>query len=109
MTHYVTVLVENSSLLTLFGVGNIIYFVYLCVIKSDFRAKNKEVNMGYLSISQTAKKWGITARRIQRLCADGRIPGATKIGSYWAVPADAKKPRDERIKSRNYIKRDSAK
>lgn len=61
--------------------------------------------MGYLSISQTAEKWGISGRRIQRLCAEGRIPGATKIGSYWAVPDDAEKPRDERIKSGKYIKK----
>ena len=27
-----------------------------------------------------------------------------KIGSYWAVPADAVKPKDERIKSGKYIK-----
>lgn len=60
--------------------------------------------MEYLSISQTAEKWDITRRRVQRLCAEGRIPGATKIGSYWAVPADAEKPRDERIKSGRYIK-----
>lgn len=60
--------------------------------------------MKYLSISQTAEKWGITRRRIQRLCSEGRIPGATKIGSYWAVPADAEKPKDERIKSGRYIK-----
>lgn len=71
--------------------------------------QNKEVNMEYLSISQTSEKWGITARRIQRLCAEGRIPGATKIGNYWAVPADAEKSKDERIKSRNYVKRDSTK
>lgn len=60
--------------------------------------------MEYLSISQTAEKWGITGRRIQRLCAEGRIPDAVKIGSYWAVPANAKKPKDERIKSGRYIK-----
>jgi len=60
--------------------------------------------MEYLSISQTAEKWGITGRRIQRLCTEGRIPGATKIGSYWAIPADAVKPRDKRIKSGRYIK-----
>lgn len=60
--------------------------------------------MKYLSISQTAEKWEITRRRVQRLCSEGRIPGATKIGSYWAVPADAEKPRDERIKSGRYIK-----
>ncbi len=60
--------------------------------------------MEYLSISQTAEKWGITRRRIQRLCSEGRIPGATKIGSYWAVPANAEKPKDERVKSGRYIK-----
>lgn len=42
--------------------------------------------MEYLSIKQTAEKWGITARRIQVLCAEDRIPGAIKIGSYWAIP-----------------------
>ena len=53
--------------------------------------------MDYLSISQTAEKWGISGRRIQRLCAEERIPGAIKIGSYWAVPADAQKPKEARI------------
>lgn len=60
--------------------------------------------MEYLSIRQTAEKWEISGRRIQRLCSEGRIPGAQKIGSYWAVPADAAKPKDERVKSGKYIK-----
>ena len=60
--------------------------------------------MEYLSIKQTSEKWGISVRRFQLLCADYRIPGATKIGSYWAIPADAEKPNDERIKSGRYIK-----
>ena len=42
------------------------------------------------------------------MCAEGRIPGATKIGSYWAVPAKAEKPKDERIKSGRYIKSEAA-
>ena len=37
--------------------------------------------MGYLSISQTAEKWGISSRRIRVLCVEGRIPGAFKIGT----------------------------
>lgn len=61
--------------------------------------------MEYLSISQMAEKWGLSGRRIQTLCMTGRIPGATKIGSYWAIPADAEKPKDERIKSGKYIKK----
>ncbi len=61
--------------------------------------------MGYLSITQTAEKWGLSGRRIQIFCAQGRIPGAMKIGSYWAVPDDAEKPTDERIRSGKYIKK----
>ena len=61
--------------------------------------------MGYLSISQTAEKWGISSRRIRVLCVEGRIPGAFKIGAYWSIPDDAEKPKDERIKSGRYIKK----
>ena len=60
--------------------------------------------MEYLSIKQTSEKWGISIRRIQILCSEDRIPGATKIGSYWAIPADAEKPNDQRIRSGKYIK-----
>ena len=63
--------------------------------------------MDYLSIKQTSEKWGVSTRRIQVLCSEGRIPGATKIGSYWAIPSDAEKPKDERIKSGRYIKSDT--
>ena len=60
--------------------------------------------MGYLSIRQTADKWNLSARWISDLCNAGRIPGAMKIGSYWAIPEDAERPKDERIKSGKYIK-----
>ena len=50
--------------------------------------------MEYLSISQVAEKWRLSARRINVLCSEGRILGATKIGSYWAIPEDAEKPAD---------------
>lgn len=60
--------------------------------------------MEYLSIKQTAEKWVISVRRIQVLCSEGRIPGAMKIGSYWAIPDEADKPDDQRIKSGKYIK-----
>lgn len=60
--------------------------------------------MNYLSIRQTAEKWGLSVRRIQVLCAGDRIPGAVRIGYSWAIPEDAKKPTDARIKSGKYIK-----
>ena len=60
--------------------------------------------MEYLSIRQTAEKWGLSVRRIQVLCAGERIPGAVRIGYSWAIPADAEKPADARIKSGRYSK-----
>lgn len=60
--------------------------------------------MGYLSIRQTAEKWNLSARWISDLCKAGRIHGAMKIGSYWAIPKDAEKPADARIKSGRYVK-----
>lgn len=50
------------------------------------------------------KKWGIGARRINVLCSEGRIQGATKLRNMWAIPVDSKKPADARIKSGNYIR-----
>ena len=60
--------------------------------------------MEYLSISQVAEKCRLSTRRINVLCSEGRIPGAMKIGSYWAIPEDAEKPADARIKSGRYVK-----
>ena len=61
--------------------------------------------MEYMSISQAAEKWGITPRRIQVLCAQKRIPGTTRIGYVWAIPSDAEKPKDARVKSGKYVKK----
>ena len=60
--------------------------------------------MEYLSIKQTAEKWGITPRRLQILCSQERIEGAMRIGNYWAIPSDAEKPKDQRIRSGKYVK-----
>ena len=60
--------------------------------------------MNFLSISQTAEKWGISSRRIRKLCEEGRINGAYKMGAYWSIPEDADKPKDERVKTGKYRK-----
>ena len=60
--------------------------------------------MEYLSIMQTAEQWNLSTRRINALRSEGRISGATKRGSYWAISIDVKKPKDERIKSGRYLK-----
>ncbi|MBP3817366.1 helix-turn-helix domain-containing protein [Pseudobutyrivibrio sp.] len=54
--------------------------------------------MEYMTASQAAKKWSISQRRVQILCAEGRIPGVFKLGEAWAIPADTQKPEDKRRK-----------
>lgn len=34
--------------------------------------------MEYMSCPEATKKWGISERRVQRLCEDARIPGISK-------------------------------
>lgn len=64
--------------------------------------------MEFMTIQDAANKWGISSRRIQVLCSEGRLPGAIKFGRQWAIPADVEKPNDARIKSGRYIKGDTA-
>ena len=49
-----------------------------------------------LSLKEAAEKWGVSERRINQYCTEGRIPGAQKIGNAWAIPANAEKPQDPR-------------
>ena len=61
--------------------------------------------MKYLSITQTAERWGISTSRIQILCGEVRVPGAIRIGTVLGIPEDTAKPADARIKNGKYIKK----
>lgn len=52
--------------------------------------------MEYLSAKETAAKWNVTPRQVQRLLHEGRISGAKKYGVAWMIPEDAPKPQDPR-------------
>lgn len=56
--------------------------------------------MDYMTSRQAAEKWGVSERRINQYCAEGRIPGAERFGGFWAIPAGAEKPGDPRRRSR---------
>ena len=62
----------------------------------------------YMTIQDAAKKWGITERRVQVLCASGRIEGARKFSRVWTIPSDLEKPNDARVKSGKYSKASKA-
>lgn len=51
---------------------------------------------GYLSIREAAEKWGVSERRVNQYCSEGRIPGAQRFGISWAIPDSASKPSDPR-------------
>lgn len=63
---------------------------------------------GFMTLKEASVEWGISARRINALCVEERIPGAQKLGNMWIIPIDAEKPKDERIKSGKYIKLDKS-
>lgn len=52
--------------------------------------------MDYISVAEAAEKWGITRRRVQVLCNQGRISGLERLGKVWAIPKNAEKPKDAR-------------
>lgn len=51
-----------------------------------------------MTANEASKLWNISQRRVQILCADGRIPGAFKLGEIWAIPRNVEKPIDRRKK-----------
>lgn len=48
------------------------------------------------SVKQTAERFHISERRVQKLCESGRIDGAQMISNVWLIPDTATKPADER-------------
>ena len=59
--------------------------------------------MGYLTAKQFSKIWGITERRIIKLCKEDRISGARKNGMVWEIPEETLKPSDKRSNIYKYI------
>ena len=61
--------------------------------------------MEYMDVTEAARKWGVTDRRVRILCNGGKVDGAVKLGWAWIIPADTEKPSDGRklrpIKTRN--------
>ena len=63
--------------------------------------------MDYISTAQAAKQWGISERRVQKLCDDGRIEGAMRFSRVWAIPKNATKPIDPRKQKSKISKEDN--
>ena len=86
----------------------LIFFRTWNIIKSKLEAANQHLPAyplyrlskrkrcklkGYLSVQQTADKWGVSVRWVNQYILEGRIPGCERFGRVWAIPEDAVKPK----------------
>lgn len=53
----------------------------------------------YTTAQETANKWNVSLRWVQRLCKENRIEGVMNVNRVWLIPKDAKKPVDARLKT----------
>ncbi len=58
------------------------------------------MQVNYVKASEAAALWGVSLRRVQLYCAQGRIEGVIRFGRSYMIPADAKKPADTRYKEK---------
>ena len=64
---------------------------------------------GFISAREASYKWGVSERRVHQYCQTGRIPGVTRFGRSWVIPADSDKPTDPRRENTNANKSVSGK
>ena len=56
-----------------------------------FSVYNGNISMGvsklldYISVKEAAEKWGISERRVQKLCEGNRIEGIVRSGHAWMI------------------------
>lgn len=46
----------------------------------------------YMSVKETAEKWGLSERRVQILCSNNRIQGVIRINRMWLIQKTQKSP-----------------
>ncbi len=55
-----------------------------------------------MTVAEASERWELEVRTVQQMCSQGRIEGATKFGKCWAIPVEAERPDDGRVKSGKY-------
>lgn len=52
--------------------------------------------MEYITIKEAAERWGLSVRRVQDLCKQGAVSGATLWERTWMIPLNASRPERKR-------------
>lgn len=58
---------------------------YISFQNPKYRFEVSQVN-GYITVQETAEKWGVTLRQVQILCKENRIVGAMRMSRIWIIP-----------------------
>lgn len=56
----------------------------------------------YMTVKETAEKWGLTVRTVQMMCTNNKIAGVVKFGRAWVIPTDVERPVDGRVITGQY-------
>lgn len=52
--------------------------------------------MDYMTTIEVSRLWGISSRRITKLCNEGRVDGAIIRGHTWLIPKETEKPIEQK-------------
>ena len=52
----------------------------------------------FMTVRDAANKWNISTRAVTKYCSDNRIPGVEKFNQSFAIPVNAEKPVDDRMR-----------
>jgi hypothetical protein len=52
-----------------------------------------------MTVTEAAKLWGLTNRRVQAMCETGQIKDAQRLGNIWVFPKSTARPLDGRTKT----------
>lgn len=64
--------------------------------KTIFSKASEVKFMDYVTAKEKAAEWNLSLRRVQAFCEQGRIDGVQRLGKVWAIPQEARKPKDAR-------------
>jgi hypothetical protein len=54
------------------------------------------MDFDWITAQEAAEAWGISDRRVQILCTNGKVEGALRLKRGWLIPKGPTKPPDGR-------------
>lgn len=85
-----------------FTINSVITLLLLLLFGQPYIIESKtrkdDTAMDYISAPEAARKWGISERRVQKLCEENRISGVIRFSRMWLIPQNTEKPADRRVK-----------